>query len=141
MHGIRNGQGFERPSVDSMPKRYIHSAQKRSVHWWSQIAELRTACIQFRRAYLRSSRRRGRGQCTDERDAYKAARKTLRIVIRSAQERSWAELCATVDGNSWGLLYRVMMNKLGVRRSGATAARRENLIEEALFPPRPAVPW
>jgi len=73
---------------------------RNAVHWWSDdIAVLRRTTIAARRAYKRAGRRSGRGTREAELEAYKIARMELKKEIRKAQERSWSELCQSVNSD------------------------------------------
>lgn len=34
-------------------------------------------------------------------------------MIKASQAKSWADLCAAVDSEPWGLLYRVVTKRIG----------------------------
>lgn len=127
----------------SMPRRIPLARARRPVHWWSKdIADLRLAMTEHRRAFQRSVRRR------DElatREAlllgYRAKRKDLRKAIRDAQEKSWSDLCKAVEDDPWGLPYRIVSRKIGRTRPGVEARGREEQIADHLFPDLPNTDW
>jgi len=81
----------------SMPPRSTFEAKK-PVHWWSDdIATLRRTAIAARRKYQRAGRRSGSGTREAEFEAYRIAQMNLKKEIRKAQEKSWSELCQSVD--------------------------------------------
>jgi len=114
---------------------------KKAVHWWSdQIAELRKAAIAARRRYQRSGRRANASGREESFLAYNQARNLLRTEIRRAQEKSWRELCDSVDSDPWGVPYRLVTKRLG-RRPPAIEEPTLTIIVRGLFPALPAVDW
>jgi len=124
----------------AMPKR-SRPRGKKAVHWWSEeIANLRKAAIAARRSYQRAGRRADNGDRHATFAAYNVARKALRVAIRSAQERSWNELCDSVDNDPWGVPYRLVTKRLG-RRPPALDDQESQHIARGLFPTLPPVVW
>lgn len=125
-----------------MSRVYPAVSRRRPAHWWNQeIAALRKTCIRAKRNYFRRISRTGPESSIVERDAYKQARKSLRIAIRSSQEKSWAELCTMVDNDQWGVPYRIVTKKLNRQPPGIVARGRELMIADTLFPTRPTIDW
>lgn len=124
----------------SMPPRSAFEAKK-AVHWWSDnIAALRRTAIAARRAYQRAGRRSGMGTREAELEAYKKVRTELKTEIRKAQERSWSELCRTIDSDPWGIPYRLVTKRLG-RRSPAMDQTLRLSVARGLFPSSPRIDW
>jgi len=124
----------------SMPKRSLPRGRK-AVHWWSEdIANLRKSAIAARRSYQRAGRRADTNDREATFAAYNTARKTLRVAIRKAQERSWRELCDSVDNDPWGVPYRLVTKKL-VRRTPAMDDQVTLQVARGLFPSLPLVAW
>jgi len=71
---------------------------------------------------------------------YNQARKVLRIAIRKAQERSWRELCDSVDSEHRGVPYRLVTKRLGRWLPVIEEPTLTN-IARTLFPALPAVDW
>jgi Reverse transcriptase (RNA-dependent DNA polymerase)/Endonuclease-reverse transcriptase len=106
------------------------SRARRPKYWWnSEIAESRQECNKVRRVCTRA-----RGQATDEQlEAYRAARKDLRKLIRKSKEAMWKQLCEEIEQDPWGKGYKIAMKKLG----GALPKLPDNLVSEiveTLFP-------
>lgn len=78
-----------------------------------RLAELREVAIAARRQYQRAGRRTGRAGREVERGPYSRVSTELKRAIRKAQEKSWAELCRSVD--PWGVPYRLVTKRLGRR--------------------------
>lgn len=115
--------------------------RKRAVHWWSDsIAELRKIAIAARRIYQRAGRRLRQSDRDAEFEAYRNARKDLKNAIRKAQERSWTELCRAVDGDPWGVPYRLVTKRLG-HRSPAMDQMSVVSVARDLFPLSPPFDW
>lgn len=77
---------------------------RRSVFWWNdEIAVLKRTCIAALRDYQWAGRR-GFPRA-DMHEAFKRARKSLRITIRTAQEKAWKDLVNTVKADPWGRAY------------------------------------
>lgn len=139
-HAERLGALLSATCDASMPPRSAFEARK-AVHWWSaDIAALRRTAIATRRAYQRAGRRSGRGTREAELDAYRKARTDLKTEIRKAQERSWLELCRSVDNDPWGVPYRLVTKRLG-RRSLAMEHTVRISVARGLFPPSPRTDW
>lgn len=45
--------------------------------------------------------------------AYRVAKQSLHLEIRSSQEKAWKKLCGAVKENPWGLPYKIVMRKIG----------------------------
>ncbi|CAI6353663.1 unnamed protein product [Macrosiphum euphorbiae] len=139
-HVTRLGALLSATCDASMPPRSTFEA-RRAVHWWSDdIAALRRTAIAARRAYQRAGRRSGRGTREAELETYKKARSDLRTEIRKAQERSWSELCRSVDNDPWGVPYRLVTKRLGRRSPAMDHAVRVN-VARGLFPLSPRTDW
>jgi len=74
---------------------------------------IRRTAIAARRKYQRAGRRSGRGTREAEFEDYRIAQINLKKEIRKAQEKSWSELCRSVDSDSWGVPYRLVTKRLG----------------------------
>ncbi|CAI6364190.1 unnamed protein product [Macrosiphum euphorbiae] len=46
-------------------------------------------------------------------------------MIKASQAKSWADLCAAVDSEPWGLLYRVVTKRIGQLHPGIEARGME----------------
>lgn len=96
-------------------------------------------CIAKRRAY---QRRRRRDQDRDrERTEYNTAKKELRILIKKSQEKAWSELVAKVEGDVWGLPYRLVTKKLARGPADAYTRGKEVEIAKHLFPASTTTEW
>lgn len=79
---------------DASTPRVSARPQKRQVYWWSEeIEALRSASMKARRAYLRSRLRRSRDNEHEAKlhQAYRAAKKALKIAICRAKTGVWEE--------------------------------------------------
>lgn len=98
----------------AMPKLKSASRHK-AVYWWNAtIDEHRQNCIKTRRRYTRARRR---GDAEAEHESYKEAKKLLQNHINKSKKDKWEELRSDINNNPWGLGYRVVMQKLGMRNS------------------------
>lgn len=67
---------------------------KKGVYWWNyNIARLRRDTCSSRRSYQRSFRRHDSQLQIQAHRATYSAKKELKIAIREAQAKSWADLC------------------------------------------------
>jgi len=124
----------------AMPQRTAVKGKK-SAHWWnSEIAELRKVAIAARRSYQRAGRRTSALVREAERDSYKRARTNLKLAIRRAQERSWQELCLSVDKDPWGVPYKLVTKRLG-RRTPALNPVTVTKVARGLFPASTPTDW
>ena len=105
---------------------------------------MRNECNKRRRDFQRA-RKANRPNAIEEQEAYKEARRILRIVIRKYKTNSWKNLIETINSDPWGLPYKIVMKKL--RRSQGSSVpedeRSLRKIVEVLFPtgePRTSFP-
>ncbi|KAL4082383.1 hypothetical protein QTP88_030003 [Uroleucon formosanum] len=125
-----------------MPKRSPGPVGRRPVYWWSdEIAELRRVSLDLRRRYQACFRRAGHPGVHEARTSYSAAKRALRIAIRAAKCKAWADLCLQVDKDPWGRPYRLVMKKFGNRDPAADSRGREAQIADSLFPAAPVTNW
>ncbi|XP_058802166.1 uncharacterized protein LOC131670519 [Phymastichus coffea] len=112
---------------------------KRAIHWWSdKLSSLRKTCLRSRRRMYRAAKRR-RPNADALVEEYRVARKQLTRAIKDSKDNSLRRLCEEVEGDPWGLGYKIMTEKL---KTGNGAERREKAvmgrIEDELFPTHPA---
>jgi len=110
------------------------------VPWWNNdIAEARKACFMARRQYTRKRKKAGEVGSTAERDNFKQLRKTLTSKILEAKDKNWSDLCAQVDGDPWGVPYKIVTKRLARRKPipGLEISGRLDTIVDRLFPRRP----
>lgn len=106
---------------------------RRLIFWWSEeIARLRSVCVSSLRTYQGAGRKGvPRANLCDE---FKVSRKELRLATKKAKEEAWQGLTDSVEADSWGLGYSMVMKKIGFHLTSAEAAGRELEIIEDLFP-------
>jgi len=110
------------------------------VPWWNNdIAEARKACFMARRQYTRKRKKAGEVGSTAERDNFKQLRKMLTSKILEAKDKNWSDLCAQVDGDPWGVPYKIVTKRLARRKPipGLEIPGRLDTIVDRLFPRRP----
>ena len=118
----------------SMPRR-PSTYHRKPAYWWNQeLAGLRNDCNKRRRGFQRA-RKANRLNAIEEQEAYKEARRMLRIVIRKCEAESWKNLIETINSDPWGLPYKIVMDKL-LWSQGSSMPEEESLqkIVEVLFP-------
>lgn len=98
----------------AMPK--IQSAHpKKSAYWWTdEIRSLRQICLCKRRKYTRARRT---GAATKEHEEYKMAKSALKRAITISKKEKWEELRRDINENPWGLGYKIVMKKIGMKQS------------------------
>jgi len=125
-----------------MPKKRPGPAGRRPVYWWNgEIAELRRSSLVLRIRYQACLSRAGHLGVQEVRSSYSAAKRDLRIAIRAAKSKAWADLCSLVDRDPWGRPYRLVMKKFGTRDPAADSRSREAQIADSLFPAAPVTDW
>ena len=119
----------------SMPRRRPRHC-KAAVYWWTtEIAAKRRECHKLRRE---SQRARSQEEACTKKEAYRSARRVLRGLINDSKAQRWQELVHDVDMDPWGLGYKLVMQKLGARRTPCLlAAQKMDEIVQALFPSHP----
>lgn len=97
----------------AMPR--VKPAHRTSAYWWTEdIARLRGVCLQTRRRYTRTRRRR---QATAEETesayvTYRHATRTLQTAIAKAKAQSWSALVDQLGRDPWGRPYKMVFGKL-----------------------------
>lgn len=129
---------------------------RRNAYWWSpQIAELRRTCIKTKRKLteFNSQHRNGSSSLTEEsvqmirrelNHLYKETRKRLRNTNKKAKLESWMEFLASVEADSWGRPYLLVLRRLRRSRLGLTESLEENMLcalMDSLFPVRGGRNW
>lgn len=114
---------------------------RRSVHWWSpEIGLLRNTANHLRRVYQRKKKKHGPANSTAEETSAKAAKRELVCAIKKAKESAWRNLCDLVQKDTWGLPYKLVMDKL-IRPPPIpeldTPGRLRQIVD-GLFPQHPA---
>ncbi|XP_072934835.1 uncharacterized protein [Epargyreus clarus] len=87
----------------AMPR--VRSGRRGPAYWWSDhIAQLRAACLRFRRKFTRARRRRTASAVeTEERyREYRNATVALQLAIAEGKSRSWSGLLDGLDRDPWG---------------------------------------
>lgn len=123
---------------DCAAKRSSGGGKAKNKYWWSQeIADARTVCMQRKRKLTRS-RKKGKGMFIGELyDQYRMARRELRVLIKKAKERAWSELIGSIEGDPWGLPYKIVLNKLRRATTGLSEELEEGDLDrllDSLFP-------
>lgn len=77
-----------------------------------EIAILRKEVLKARRNFQRNRSRLGEKDSREFLEQWKSSRKALAVAIKSAKEKMWAELIATVNDDLWSKPYRIFMKKL-----------------------------
>lgn len=86
---------------------------RKSVHWWSpDISALRATANHLRRVFERKRKRHGAAASAAEETDAKEARRKLVVRIKQAKEAAWKNLCDLVQKDTWGLPYKLVMEKL-----------------------------
>lgn len=130
-------------ACDLSLRRRVHDAGRRPpVYWWNrEIADARADCVRARRASTRT-RARGDIEATAAAEGtLRAARTSLKRLIRAAKGKCWDEMIQSVDADPWGKPYKLVMKKL--RGPSATSRMEPQLLREVvatLFPGRPQQP-
>lgn len=109
------------------------AAPKKVAYWWTDgIRQLRQTCLLKRRKYTRAKKH---GPAEDEHAEYKTAKIELKTAIENSKREKWEELRRDINYNPWGLGYKIVMKKLGARKSfpELEESTMENIVE-TLFP-------
>lgn len=101
-------------SCDMAMDRTCPGPRKKRVYWWCEaVATARARSIRSRRLWTKAKiRDRDSPHTLALRKAYKTDRRELRKEINKAKLKAWRELIGAVEGDLWGLPYRVVLNKL-----------------------------
>ena len=128
----------------SMPRR-LTNYHKKPAYWWNEeLAGLRRDCNK-RRRILQRARRRNQPNVAEMEEAYKEARRTLRIAIQLSKNGCWEKFIGSINQDPWGLPYKIVMGKLSRTRGKSAPSDELSLrgIVEVLFPrgePRTSFP-
>lgn len=83
------------------------------MYWWTQkINMLRKTANHLRRVHQRNLRRSGPDACQAEKEKAKLAKSNLVNTIRRSKEQMWKKLCDQVQHDSWGMPFKLVMDKL-----------------------------
>lgn len=97
----------------AMPRVRGRAGPKTAVYWWNDTIDgLRRNCIRQRRKYTRAMRR---GMAEAERAGYKEAKRLLGRAIKESKRRQFEDLREDLNRDPWGLGYKIVMKKLGIR--------------------------
>lgn len=74
---------------------------------------------------------------------YRELQKALKIEIEKSKNKSWETLCKKVDGDHWGLPYKIVTKKIIGRKLilGITVSESIQRIVEELFPTKSNIIW
>ena len=109
-------------ACDASMLRRPSTYHRKPVYWWNEeLAGLRNECNKRRRNFQRA-RKANRPNAIEEQETYKEARRILRITIRKCKTESGKNLIVTINGDPWGLPYKIVMDKL--RRSQGSRMRK-----------------
>ncbi|KAH8317374.1 hypothetical protein KR059_012815, partial [Drosophila kikkawai] len=116
----------------SMRLRGAFRWNKRPMFWWSDtIADLRSICLRARRHMTRA---RGSSRVAECSEAYRKARKALKIAIRDAKRDSFLRLCDEAENNPWVGAYRLVVKGLKAGNTAPSDPETLDGIVQALFP-------
>jgi hypothetical protein len=95
----------------AMPR--SRSSPRRTAYWWrEEIADLRQSSIRARRLFTRAKRRGDQARIEAAYEAYRVVRSLMRQAIRRAKAESWEKLLASLDANTWGRPYKIVLEKM-----------------------------
>lgn len=84
-----------------------------STYWWSEeLAVLRSLVIKKRRAWSRVRKGRDQEVAANKYAEYRITLREYRLSIKQAKNRAWKELLDNIDGDPWGIPYKLVLNKL-----------------------------
>ncbi|KAI4475429.1 hypothetical protein M0804_014319 [Polistes exclamans] len=130
----------------SMQRVRMCANKSRAAPWWSrEIALLRGAATTARRRYLRARRGGDPVRIRECLETRREKKRDLARAIRRAKASAWKNFIATIEGDSWGRPYRMVMGKLGARGAPLTEVLDPLVLERivaTLFPEggRPVAP-
>ncbi|KAH8303893.1 hypothetical protein KR059_009212, partial [Drosophila kikkawai] len=121
---------LEHACDQSMRLRGTCRRNQRPTFWWSdEIADLRSKCLHARRQMTRA---RGSSRLVECSEAYKSARRALKLAIREAKRECFLRLCDEAENDPWGGAYRLVVKGL---KAGSTAPSDPEALDSiALFP-------
>lgn len=105
---------------DLAAKRVSSGPARRSMYWCEEVAEARRRCIAANRKRRRIRRRVITPLEHSFELEYRVAKRRLCSEIRKAKNRAWRELIRNINKDPWGLLYKVVMNRLRHASPGFT---------------------
>ena len=105
---------------------------------------MRNECNKRRRDFQKD-RKVNTSNAIEEQEAYKEARRMLRIAIRQHKMESWKYLIEAINSGPWVLPHKIVMDKLRRSQGSSVPEEEESLREivEILFPtgkPRTSFP-
>lgn len=135
----------------AIPKRHGPRSGKPPVHWWNtEISTLRTDCVRAKRSRTRMRERiarlrrnatvgfdneRAEAELTRTDDAFREAKKRLKIAILRSKKSCWTELIESVDRDPFGKPYKMVMRKLqGPPATATMEVSTLKTVVHTLFP-------
>lgn len=91
-----------------MPRQFSYGGRRLAYWWNNDIADYRRDCFRKRRQYQEKRKRHATDMCEVELKAFRLAKSTFSNAIRRVKEKSWQDICSTIDKNPWGLPYRLV---------------------------------
>ena len=85
----------------SMPRRPANNYRKPAYWWNEELAGLRRDCNKRRRIHQRA-RRRNQPNVSEMEEAYKQARRTIRIAIQLSKNGCCEKLIGSINQDPWG---------------------------------------
>ena len=112
-----------------------HSRKKQAYWWNSELSKNREACLKSRRKYVRMHRRMAAkpDEFRQSLIEYTRAKRLYKRSIDDSKRRSWRELCDSVRADVWGLPYKIIRDRIGLKRLQIPQEKAEEAIRN-LFP-------
>jgi len=127
---------MQRICDESMPR--TSSRPRRATYWWTdEIAELRHSSVRARRILSRFPRNGNQEEREEALATYRAARCALSLAIRKSRASCWDEMLASLNTDSWGRPYKIVLKKHRTWAPPATESLDPHILREVvdtLFP-------
>ncbi|XP_070168816.1 uncharacterized protein [Polyergus mexicanus] len=127
---LRDACDFAMPRTKPRPRR--------PAYWWcEEIAELRRFSVAARRRFTRARRRKNAERTASAYEGFRVAWNALSAAIRPAKARGWDELLRSLNSDSWGRPYKLVLNRLRSWAPPVTESLEPQVLDEvlgALFP-------
>lgn len=118
--------------------------QHRSTYWWNHnIADLRNECTRARREATRHNRNQqiNGNRNNDIQNRYRECRTNLKKAIERAKKEAWENICKEVDIDLWGIGYKIVTGKLGLRSPIQLTDEEQVRVAKELFPEQQVKIW
>ncbi|XP_076301778.1 uncharacterized protein LOC143219857 [Lasioglossum baleicum] len=120
---------------EALEKTGDRRSRKENPWWTKEIGEVRRNVQKLRRLWQRANKSKKRDEADAIQVLYKLKKKELNKRILKAKEKSWSDLCDTIEKDVWGKPYKAIIRRVkGATPPPALSTSMAEAIMFSLFP-------